>query len=1090
MDEKIMKNNCFINGQSSKLTWVDILSRAGGDIAAISADHGINWDVAEPLINIGSSGIISHRTGIALTPKDRGKVQVRYSFYTTNSGYEHFTITFICKRHGEYKTSFNSYEWYQDNKHLLSSTADPVYSPRTITPKAKQAEKSANIANANNDYQYKTNRFNKVKAEFNSLPAATTPPLYFKKKGLTLDDLPDNFVLKCGNDSRGDYSIFALRNPEGNTVGYQKIYDKYFGGDDAPRNKDYIFHPVKDKNGNLSTLKNGSYAVLGKPENPSDLIYIVEGLTTGLSIYMATGSAVVVALDAGNLQHVAKAWATEFKNIIIAADNDIKPNNAGNPGLHAALKVANASNAAVKVVFPEFEGKKVDFDDIRQSAGLDAVRDQLNNNVLCNSKTSSLEYSNLFIKYAPKQQLKSVVELTARGIASNVFSVSDYKKKVKQVLSVLKERGIKLPTFFKLIRSNIKTRINRVNKKHCITNTEGVTVHDCDGLDNKDVIYQMLKTGGVWLDNRSMGAGKTQLMQELTDLTKALRTSDIQVTYMAHRTSLIASAANRLDLKHYEDVGVMFGESPSTLAVCINSIVKHATASNINVLFIDEFRQTLEHLLNGTVTDRWNVYCEFVETINNADLVICADADLNDFCIEWLKNHTNKPLHLAKTETRKNDKTITELPTHETTIDHACNEVVNGGNVWVTTDSTAQAMKMATMLGGYIDNKDILMLTAENKADVRQAAFLSNPGEESRKYRAIIHTPVISSGISIEHKHFSGVYAMFSNVITPNAMLQSVARVRSANQIYVSLRTNYSNDLSTDYRDLLDGEVLQRARYTGGLTVAVNQFDVDRAKQKATENHSLNSFNYKSEFFILAQIKGYTVKTPEVEAVKIKGLSAAVKEVIIDRAITAKKITAETAIELDKKQALKQSEANSLVRHKIERMAAEPINEENADFYINNNGASKIANYELLNADIEKLKDIDNANLTTRDRSQSLTSKAEFIETIVHGLKAKEFNNQSLDGFMQFLQDNHKELAANGLGDFKVIPKKPVSKLSNLLSRIGFDLVEASKTRDGRTYKIEVNENVKYYSEQRAKQYEQKVEVINGGGSNAFSLSK
>ena len=69
------------------------------------------------------------------------------------------------------------------------------------------------------------------------------------------------------------------------------------------------------------TAKSGHYFSIGKPK---DTLIIVEGYSTGASIHMATGHAVAVAFDAGNLLSVAKVLRERFPDIeiIIAGDND------------------------------------------------------------------------------------------------------------------------------------------------------------------------------------------------------------------------------------------------------------------------------------------------------------------------------------------------------------------------------------------------------------------------------------------------------------------------------------------------------------------------------------------------------------------------------------------------------------------------------------------------------------------------------------------------------------------------------------------------------------------------------------------------
>lgn len=80
----------------------------------------------------------------------------------------------------------------------------------------------------------------------------------------------------------------------------------------------------------------------------------------------------VAAIDAGNLTHVAKVMRTKYpeSQIIIAGDNDIKPDQS-NTGKLAAEKAAQAANGIA--VLPPTDDK-ADWDDYRLSHSIEAAR--------------------------------------------------------------------------------------------------------------------------------------------------------------------------------------------------------------------------------------------------------------------------------------------------------------------------------------------------------------------------------------------------------------------------------------------------------------------------------------------------------------------------------------------------------------------------------------------------------------------------------------------------------------------------------------------------------------------------------------------
>lgn len=147
--------------------------------------------------------------------------------------------------------------------------------------------------------------------------------------------------------------------------------------------------PIRDETGKLHSLQyisadgekryltggriRGCYFGIGKPNG---VLCIAEGFATGASIHKATGFAVAVAFDAGNLLPVAKAMRARFSDmkIILCADDDYL--TEGNPGVTKAREAARLVGG--KVAVPKFGDnrpeKATDFNDLAQHLGCDAVK--------------------------------------------------------------------------------------------------------------------------------------------------------------------------------------------------------------------------------------------------------------------------------------------------------------------------------------------------------------------------------------------------------------------------------------------------------------------------------------------------------------------------------------------------------------------------------------------------------------------------------------------------------------------------------------------------------------------------------------------
>lgn len=119
--------------------------------------------------------------------------------------------------------------------------------------------------------------------------------------------------------------------------------------------------------------KKACYHSVGKPLS---VIYIGEGYATMASVHEATGDAVVVALDSGNLMAVAQSIRAKYPDmkLVLCADDDVS--QIGIKKANEAAKLVNAY-----VVLPDFGESKTDaltdFNDLHKLKGLEAVKLQL-----------------------------------------------------------------------------------------------------------------------------------------------------------------------------------------------------------------------------------------------------------------------------------------------------------------------------------------------------------------------------------------------------------------------------------------------------------------------------------------------------------------------------------------------------------------------------------------------------------------------------------------------------------------------------------------------------------------------------------------
>lgn len=232
--------------------------------------------------------------------------------------------------------------------------------------------------------------------------------------------------------------LVPISNADGELVNLQTISpngDKYFA-----------------KGGKIE----GCFFLMGEVE---EHLIIVEGYSTGASIYEATKLAVVVSFNAGNLLPVAKEMTSLYPHasIIVAGDDD--QYNEVNIGLIKASETAK--HVGGFVCFPHFEGlnksqRFTDFNDLHQTMGLHEVKKQIYKAIHSNARTPQHEsvifYGSFF---------KAMKHLDGDELRECFDAMMNYGLYEKQ--SKLPD---KLQSLFELMKPQIDANIKRfINSK-------------------------------------------------------------------------------------------------------------------------------------------------------------------------------------------------------------------------------------------------------------------------------------------------------------------------------------------------------------------------------------------------------------------------------------------------------------------------------------------------------------------------------------------------------------------------------------------------------------------------------------------------
>lgn len=203
---------------------------------------------------------------------------------------------------------------------------------------------------------------------------------------------------KTSMESSGRTLVIPIVDIDGKMWGVQKIYQD--------RSKRFW----------LGSKKSGNFHVIPYSDALQDqpTIYIAEGFATAASIHEATGFAVVVAFDSGNLIHVAKALKGKYGDKPVIICGDVDESGVGQKCAEDAAKAVLG-----KVILPKFEKLKgSDFNDLAVSEGLERVREQVMGIKPELHTVSCLGYSD-DVYYFISSEKPNVVAISSGGFTKN-----------------------------------------------------------------------------------------------------------------------------------------------------------------------------------------------------------------------------------------------------------------------------------------------------------------------------------------------------------------------------------------------------------------------------------------------------------------------------------------------------------------------------------------------------------------------------------------------------------------------------------------------------------------------------------------------
>lgn len=667
---------------------------------------------------------------------------------------------------------------------------------------------------------------------------------YLDKKELTLEELQAAssvpIFIKYGSVGYGDneyknYFVFrGLVDVHGDDAGSERILPERVDIHNNGKLNDKVITPG-------GRVKDG-FTPFGFTIDQIPFLkeyIVVMGMADGYRLHQATGLPVFCGMGENNLSGLVQ----QIKSInttgrcIVAADND-------------RTGIISAHSCHTDFIIPSQEK---DWSDIYQNQGADKLKEEANRIVKPLPLLLNTQHLFSVKRQLIKDELNKCINKLKRcetladatSLSLSIFEKCEFKMPFEVMPNDLENKLIKAGKYtyhvhnIRLIKDVINHRIDKREKLSLsLTNFDYKKVKARHNVIRLNGLPKLTREDfkGVILMRAWKGIGKNDYIAE--PYINAVRDEALTMA-MCHRMSLTKDLCKRLELNHYQDDTMSIMEMID-LGACIPSIAKakfKEFIDNLKYVFIDEIAQSLAFIKSkqcGTKeADNSVVYETLKNIIANVDCVLGVDAELNDTVIEFIEScrpderFTIYDINESRAHNRAtpegfvkankypakkaNVKYITGKDSVNRCYGQVLAEVREGNNIWVALEACDRTKALADQIKANKPGVKVLVINKHTKNNKQVKKFLKDADQESLKYQVIIHSPVISSGISVSHKnkkpHFSKTFFLGGGFcISPSDASQMLARVRYVNDYVVALIPNNQADFVKDARSTIIGQ--------------------------------------------------------------------------------------------------------------------------------------------------------------------------------------------------------------------------------------------------------------------------------------------
>lgn len=324
------------------------------------------------------------------------------------------------------------------------------------------------------------------------------------------------------------------------------------------------------------------------------------------------------------------------------------------------------------------------------------------------------------------------------------------------------------------------------------------------------------------------GTGKTHWISWFTE--PLLNSGEKRILLLTHRIQLSTQTADRLGIPYITEIKECETKNLLGQGMCIDSLHPNSQAKfnpeywGNSYVIIDEIQQVIWHLLSSStcVKERVKIINTLKELLRNVirsgGKIIIADADLNDIAIDFIKGLIGWEIN---THIIENEYKFTEPWSIYNFKDKDARRLItflqdklSKGEKHLLCVSGQKAksrwgsIDLEAFFKKHLPDLKILRIDSESVANPHHPAYgcVSKINEVIKDYDLVIATPTIETGVSIEEKHFDGVWGIFQGVSTTDSVRQFLSRYRVPVPRYIWVKSTgigFIGNKSTNFKALI-----------------------------------------------------------------------------------------------------------------------------------------------------------------------------------------------------------------------------------------------------------------------------------------------